>query len=69
MSTAPCPSREMREPEALLAAEREMASWIAAQKGAPDVEVHTDSDAAWMVHPGSAWANCVAHVRVSEATA
>ncbi|MGH7453707.1 MAG: hypothetical protein ACRENG_20325, partial [bacterium] len=47
--------REIQDPDAVLAAEREMAAWIAAHNGVPGVEVHADSDATWIVHPGVAW--------------
>ena len=70
MKTNTCTQiQEVRDPEAVLAAEREMAAWIGAHNGVPGVEVHADSDATWMVHPGVAWANCVVNVRFDEGTA
>ncbi len=61
--------REVQDPDAVLATEREMAAWIAAHHGVPGIEVHADSDATWMVQPGAAWANCVVNVRFEERAA
>jgi GNAT superfamily N-acetyltransferase len=58
-----CPTREVKDTDAITAAEGEMAAWYRAQKGAPGVEVHDDVDATWLVHTGAVWGNCVVNVR------
>lgn len=55
--------------DAIAAAERELSAWLSAQAGVPGVEVHADSDATWVVHPGPVWSNCVTNVRFSHGSA
>ena len=62
------PTRE-ENPEAVATAERDMSEWFLAQSGAPGIEVHSDSDATWIVHQGAVWANCVVNVRFDQRTA
>jgi GNAT superfamily N-acetyltransferase len=52
-----------------LLVERNAAESLAAEAVVPGVEVHTDRDVTWVVHPGHAWRNAGVMVRFTEATA
>jgi GNAT superfamily N-acetyltransferase len=53
----------------LLLVERHHAEALRAESVVPAVEVHSDEDVDWMVHPGSAWRNAGILLRLSSASA
>jgi Acetyltransferase (GNAT) family len=52
-----------------LLVERHLAESLRAQAIVPGVELHDDPDITWVVHPGRAWSNAAAMIRLAKSTA
>jgi hypothetical protein len=48
--------------------ESEQAGWLAAHGSVPEVEVHVERDATWMIQPGAVWSNAVVRLRFGGGT-
>lgn len=44
--------------------EQSLLAWFRQQRGVPGLELHADRGAVWMVHPGVAWGNAAAGLRL-----
>ncbi|MBI4661999.1 MAG: GNAT family N-acetyltransferase [Verrucomicrobia bacterium] len=46
--------------------EGSLVAWFRQQRGAPGLELHADRGVIWIVHPGVAWGNAAAGLRLGE---